>query len=61
MFSPVNTKDNSVDSNTNLINGLNGCKNTSRETKKINFADFTTYLDKLANYENRQKVTGKKY
>lgn len=57
----MNTKENSEDSNLNLINGLNDYKNTGKGTKKINFSDFTTYLDKLANYENRQRVNGKKY
>lgn len=61
MFSPVNTKENSEDSKTNLINGLNDYKYNSKGSKKINFSDFTTYLDKLANYENKQRVIGKKY
>jgi len=45
----------------NIINGLNDHKNTCKETKKINFSDFTTYLDKLATYENRHKDSVKKY
>ena len=61
MFSPVNTKENGEDGNINLINGLNDYKNTGKGTKKINFSDFTTYLDKLASYENKQRVNGKKY
>jgi uncharacterized protein involved in high-affinity Fe2+ transport len=60
MYSPMNTKDNS-DDGVNIIKGLNDYKNTSKGTKKINFSDFTNYLDKLANYENKQKVNGKKY
>jgi len=61
LVSTINTKENSEDNNINLINGLNDYKNTSKGTKKINFSDFTNYLDKLASYENKQRVNGKKY
>lgn len=61
MYSPMNTKENSEDTPNNIINGLNDYKNSNRGNKKINFSDFTNYLDKLASYENKQRVNGKKY
>ena len=62
LFSSLNTKENNDEgfNNINVINGLTDVK-ISTKNKKIDFSDFTNYLDKLASYETNRKGVGKKY